>query len=566
VGAVQEFSTEQQQVYRHKVETSEARLDSFRRTLLSNDLTGSSVTQNNLARVRALVDQANLDLDEQRQRVSTLRQQIGDQIHTYDPARLSSPETQNLLAQIMGLERQVAAELVLGSTEGDGGGSGGGIARTTSARKTAELEIQFTQNATKAFPNATPDLRDALVRYRLAEADMQARDARRAYLAGQVGSYEQNVVMTPDREAQLARLQQEVETNRAFYNAFLQQSAAAQIAEAFENAKVSGRLTILDPADLPRKPSKPNRPVLILLALVIGGIVSVSLVLVVEQQDQSMKNAEEVETVLGMPVIGAIPRVEELDRARRRGRSRSAAPATAGELRDTGLLHRLRTESPLGLEFRRIYLKLAKTRGRTLPSTLVLTSSTRGEGKTTITACLAITLARELEQKVLLVDFDLRSPALHRALGLPSSSWGLAQMLAQHKFDERFVRSTVLPHLDFLAAGKSERPTSDLVDTENVEWFVKEARARYPLVIMDTAPNLAVPDPLILGHAAEGVLYVIKAGQTVRKAAEYGVKVQREARDNILGVLLNDVGESLPHYYGYRNAYGYTDEAAGGES
>jgi capsular exopolysaccharide synthesis family protein len=223
-------------------------------------------------------------------------------------------------------------------------------------------------------------------------------------------------------------------------------------------------------------------------------------------------------------------------------------------------------ESPLGLEFRRIFLNIARARGRALPRTLVVTSATRGEGKTTTTACLAVTLARELREKMLLVDFDLRSPVLHRALGLPGSSWGLAQMLNQRTFDERFVRSTVLPTLDFLPAGKSERPASELVDGEGVEWFLREASARYPMVLIDSPPNLAVPDSLILGRAVEGVLYVIKAGSTVRKAAEYGVRVQREAKDNVIGVLLNDLGDILPQYYGYRNAYGYSDEAAGGDS
>ena len=87
---------------------------------------------------------------------------------------------------------------------------------------------------------------------------------------------------------------------------------------------------------------------------------------------------------------------------------------------------------------------------------------------------------------------------------------------------------------------------------------------RYPMVIFDCPPNLAVPDPLILGRMVDGVIYVIKAGSTIRKAAEYGVRVQRESRENVLGVLVNDSGEVLPHYYGYRyNYYGYTDEAAG---
>jgi len=233
-------------------------------------------------------------------------------------------------------------------------------------------------------------------------------------------------------------------------------------------------------------------------------------------------------------------------------------------VRDHGLLHRLKVESPLGLEFRRTHLKLSRLRGREMPRSLLVTSSTRGEGKTTTTACLAITLARELRQKVLLVDFDLRSPALHRALGLPSSSWGLAQMLNHRHFDERFIRATVLPDLEFLPAGRSERPASELVDNESCEWFVREAMQRYPMVIFDCPPNLAVPDPLILGRMVDGVIYVIKAGTTIRKAAEYGVRVQRESRENVLGVLVNDSGEVLPHYYGYRyNYYGYTDEAAG---
>src|SRR5260221_4667584 len=116
-----------------------------------------------------------------------------------------------------------------------------------------------------------------------------------------------------------------------------------------------------------------------------------------------------------------------------------------------------------------------------MPRTLLVTSATRAEGKTTTTACLALTFARELREKLLLVDFDLRSPSLHRALGLPGSSWGLAQMLSQQKFDERFVRTTVLPHLDFLPAGRSEHPAAELLDTEAVEWFMKEARSRYSM-------------------------------------------------------------------------------------
>jgi capsular exopolysaccharide synthesis family protein len=564
VRATQEFSVEQQQIYRRRLQESEARLESARRASVTTTLAGGVVHGGNLLQARTLADQAESEMEDQRQRVIRVRSQFPTEVRDNDPSQLTSVAASRLSSQIAALERQLANSQLSTLT-----GDGGGAARLDLSRKATELEAELSANASRALPTLSQESRDLLVRYRLAQSDYEARKSRHDFLRGEISSYERRVVSAPDQDMSITRLQQQVDNDRTLYNSFLQQSAAAQITEAFQNAKVSGRFKVLEPANLPRHPGKPNRPVLILLSLVVGGLIGIGLLLFVEQHDQSMKNAEEVESLLGLPVLGAIPRVDELQRNSRRPRVAPAAAGTAGSPvgtpRDGGLLHRLKVESPLGLEFRRIYLNLARTRGRTLPRTLLVTSATRGEGKTTTTACLALTLARELREKLLLVDFDLRSPSLHRALGLPGASWGLSQMLQQRQYDERFVRGTVEASLDFLPAGRSERPASELIDTGNVEWFLEEAMKRYPLVLLDAAPNLAVPDALILGRAVEGVLYVIKAGSTVRKAAEYGVKVQREARDNLLGVLLNDVGEILPQYYGYRaNTYGYSSEAAGG--
>lgn len=557
VRATQEFSVEQQQIYKRRLEESEAKLEAARRAALTTRLGGGAVGENNLTRARTLVDAGALEIEDQRQRLADLRAGLAGLAREADLAAIGSGEAASLAAQLVGLERQLAQ-----SQLADGSGDAG--LRVSIARKAIELEAAYMRGAAVTLPGAPPATREALVRLRLAQADLDAKVARRDWLAGEIARYEAQVVSSPDRDLTIQRLEQEVESHRTLYLSFLQQSAASQISEAFENARVSGRFSVLEPANLPRTPGKPNRPMLILLSLLAGGVIGIGTVLVAEQHDQSMKNAEEVESLLGLPVLGAVPRVEELERPSRRGRGPSHGLPSARD----GLLQRLQVESPLGLEFRRIYFNLARSRGRTLPRTLLVTSATRGEGKTTTSACLGITLARERREKMLLVDFDLRSPALHRALGLPGSSWGLAQMLNQRSFDERFVRETSLEHLDFLPAGRGERPASELVDDQGVEWFLGEATKRYPLVLIDSAPNLAVPDSLILGRLVEGVLYVIKAGSTVRKAAEYGVRVQREARDNVVGVLLNDAGEILPHYYGYRGQYyGYTStEAMGGDT
>ncbi len=563
----QVFSVEQQEVYRRKLVESEARLEAASRAAQGSSL--PQVDATNATRARGLLEQANLELEEQRQKVSGLRAQLQDRGLAGDLDLISSPRTTAMAAQLAQLDRQLSAVLLTEAARTEPGADGGAGVRLLISRKYAELEDELDRNAATALPALPPDAHELLVRTRLAQADMGAKQAGHDEIERQVSSYQREQSLSPDRDLAVQRLRQEVEANRTLYNSFVQQAAASQISEAFQNARVGGRFSVLEPATLPLAPSKPNRPLIVILAFVLGGIVGVGTVLVVEQHDDSMKDAQEVESLLGLPVLGAVPRVGELGRS-----SRRSAPGPAGGVpmrkagaagNTDGLIHRLKVESPLGLEFRRIYLKLAKTHGRTLPRTLMITSATRGEGKTTITACLAITLARELREKVLLVDFDLRSPSLHRALGLPSASWGLAQMLQGRAFDERHVRATSLPHLDFLAAGRSERPAGELVDTAACEWFFQEALARYSMVLVDAPPNLAVPDPLILGRSVEGVLYVIKAGSTVRKAAEYGVKVQREARENVIGILMNDAGEVLPSYYGYRaGSYGYAPEEAGG--
>jgi len=545
-----------------RLDESERKLEAFRRNVLSTNRISTSVGDVNIARARTLLEQAKIEADDLTERAGQLRAKLSGRTQPRDPQALTSDQTNSLEAQMRALERQVAnAEINEGPLSGTNTGAS---VRLSIARKHSELEAEMLANANRVFPTLGDDVRQDLVAYRVAMADLAGVVSRREWLSDQVTSYERNLVLTPDRDLEQQRLVQEVDNNRQLYNSFLQQSTIAQIAEAFENAKVSGRFIVLEPATRPLSPSKPNRPMLVMLALLIGAVVGVGTVLVVEHHDESVKNADEVESLIGLPVLAAIPRVPELERSRRRPRAASHPVSGMPALRDHGLLHRLKVESPLGLEFRRAYLKL-RSRTRTLPRSLVVTSATRAEGKTTTTACLAITLARELREKVLLVDFDLRSPAMHRALGLPSSSWGLAQILGQRHFDERFVRATVLPNLEFLPAGRSERPAAELIEDQAVDWFVQEATRRYPMVIIDSAPNLAVPDPIILGRVVEGVLYVIKAGSTVRKAAEYGVKMQREARDNLLGVLINDAGEILPHYYGYRsNYYGYTTTEATG--
>src|SRR5262249_9772337 len=261
----------------------------------------TAVSDVNIARARTLLEQAKIEADDLTERVGQLRTKLSGRSQPRDPQALTSEQTNGLEAPRRALERQAAnAEGNESATSGTNRGAG---VRLSIARKHTELEDEMSANATRALPTLSDDVRQDLVAYRVAMADLGGVASRREWLSEQVTSYERNLVLTPGRELEQQRAVQGGADNRQLYNSFLQQSTIAQIAEAFENAKVSGRFIVLEPATRPLSPSKPNRPMLVMLALLIGAVVGVGTVLVVEHHDESVKNAEEVESLIGLPVL-----------------------------------------------------------------------------------------------------------------------------------------------------------------------------------------------------------------------------------------------------------------------
>jgi hypothetical protein len=291
---------------------------------------------------------------------------------------------------------------------------------------------------------------------------------------------------------------------------------------------------------------------LLILSLLAGAIVGVGTVLIVEQHDQSMKDADEVESLLGLPVLGTVPRVEELERQHRRPKGGSATAAGLPAPREGGLLHRLKVESPLGLEFRRMYLNIARARQRALPKTLLITSATRGEGKSTTTACLAITLARELREK-LPGGFDLRNPVLHRALGLPGSSWGLARSPTAQ------LRRALHPRHGAAASTPARRAAG----VPPASWWIPKGR------VVHRGSDRPLPagadrfraQPGGAGFLIRGArwtaLYVIKTGNRCARPPLRCACSGRQGQAAV-GVLLNDVEEILRITTATGQLIGYT--------
>jgi capsular exopolysaccharide synthesis family protein len=188
-----------------------------------------------------------------------------------------------------------------------------------------------------------------------------------------------------------------------------------------------------------------------------------------------------------------------------------------------------------------------------------ISSPVKKDGKTTVAVNLAAALALEYEEKVLLIDGDLRAPGVHRYFNLPGSP-GLADYLVSNSRGsvKNLVRETHLSGLSVLPAGKPTHFASELLAKEMMSRVMNEVRAEYPghLIIVDSPPVLATPDPLVLARQVDGILLVIRAGRTPR---DYLAKaLQSFNSSKILGVVLNgaDFGIASQHYY-YSSSNGH---------
>jgi tyrosine-protein kinase Etk/Wzc len=193
----------------------------------------------------------------------------------------------------------------------------------------------------------------------------------------------------------------------------------------------------------------------------------------------------------------------------------------------------------------------------------LLTSARGGEGKTTSTILLgAAAAAEEPRTPALLVDLDLRRGTLGRSLGLPDDAPGVIQALETHRIDDSWFQKTSVPNLRILPLGAQPAPRNDLLTFEMLSWFLPELTRRFGFVMLDSPPNLPVPDPLIIGQLVDAVLLVVKAGGTPRHVVERSVELQKQFTGNLRGILMNNVDEAMPYYYAYRY-YRYPQARAG---
>ncbi len=370
------------------------------------------------------------------------------------------------------------------------------------------------------------------------EADIAALDRRITVLRGQLATY-------PGKETQIGQLELDAALYNDTYRYLLTQLQAAQIS----SATIAPYVDIVESATVAAPIGVSTRQK-VTIGLLVGLLLGVVAAFFLEYLDQTIKSAGDVERALETPVLGLIPVDPRGDRDGRGGRRRAVIP----------LISSAAPDDPTSEAYRalRTNVTFVSAEERAL-QLLCVTSPGPGEGKSTTAANLAITLAQQ-GARTLLVDADLRRPIVHKAFNLVQEP-GLTDILVGKAALRDAVRPSVIPNLDVLPAGALPPNPSELLGSEAMRRLVTELRAQYGSVVFDTPPALAVTDATVLGAGADGIILVLRSGETDELAAQRAVEILRRVQARIAGSVLNGVEKQRVRYYHY---YDYQRTSAGG--
>lgn len=338
-------------------------------------------------------------------------------------------------------------------------------------------------------------------------------------------------------------LQREVDTNQQLYDSFFTRLQETSEVEGFESANAR----VLDRATLPVEPFKPKKSLILVATLVMSTGFGIFIALVLDFLNSGIRSVDDVERRLGQRMMGLIPWQPH--------KKKNDLPLR--EFFDTSnhvfseAIRTLRTSIQL--------LDLSGDK-----KVIMVTSSVPKEGKTTVSINLAFAMGQI--GKTLLIDTDLRKPAIAKRFGMPGFQPGIANLVSgTHSLDECLCND-VASNIDVITAGSATPNPQELLMSDNFKKVIKNLREQYEHIIIDTAPIQAVSDAIIVSESADMLFHVVKADATNEKIVSSGLERFMRVGKRIDGVILNQVDVKKAGngyaYTGYYDKYGYGSETS----
>jgi polysaccharide biosynthesis transport protein len=355
-----------------------------------------------------------------------------------------------------------------------------------------------------------------------------------------------------EKSVQYNILKREADTNKQLYVDLLEKMKETAVSTSLKATNIR----IVDTAHRPRKPDRPRVFLNLSTAAAFGLFLGIGFVFLQEHLDDAFKSGQEAEQFLQLPSLGSIPRITAANGSVAHKLYRRALSSGRESGGENGLSNWNRIEgngqNPLLAEaVHGLRTSVLLSRAKCPPESLLVTSAQPGEGKTTVAANLAISMA-QLGHSVLLVDADLRRPNLHKFFGI-SSEKGLVDFLTGQADWRSLTWKAPSTGLSVLPCGSIPPNPTDLLSSDYMREMIRDARKEYKFVVLDSAPLAELADSRILATLVDGVILVIGCGTTPRYLVHRAYTSTLDTSSRVLGIAINFAEPTSGYgYYGYK--------------
>ena len=365
-----------------------------------------------------------------------------------------------------------------------------------------------------------------------AKAGFDATKAQEAQLRSRADAAKRSVLDLQDQGIRFNILKREVDTNREIYSGLLQRFKEVGVAGGVGTNNVS----VVDKADVPLFPFKPDLMRNVLIGLVLGMMAGLALAFVLEYMDDSIKFSDEVERFTGLALLGIIPKVK----------TRSGNDPYQQIANDP--------RSSLAEAYRSVRTALQFSTSKGAPRTIVLTSCSKNEGKSTSAYALSVALA-QMGKRVLLVDGDMRNPSQHRMFGTDHNH-GLSNLLSSDMDPLVVTKTTEFPNLYFISSGPLPPNPAELLSSSNLTKLLSPQSSQFDHIIIDGPPVLGIADSIVLSNRVDATLFVIESAKTRKASIRAALKRLHLSGVYPLGAVLTKLSSGLS-IFGYDSEYYY---------
>jgi capsular exopolysaccharide synthesis family protein len=371
-------------------------------------------------------------------------------------------------------------------------------------------------------------------------------------------------------------LKREADTNKQLYVGLLEKLKETGVSSSLKATNIR----VVDPAYPPKKFARPRILLDLSITLIVGLCLGIAAAFLQEHLDNTLKSSEDIERFLQIPSLGAVPAMELSPNPRRMHGFQSRTPLLSaekangtnghngrngnnGSKKGTQLAPWNRIEvqdggghhnGALAEAFHGLRTSVLLSRAKRPPATLLVTSAQQGEGKTTVAANLAASLA-QLGDSVLLIDADLRRPSLQKFFQV-SRSTGLVNYLTGDSDWRSLVWQAAPIGVSVLFCGPVPPNPADLLSSEYMRSLIREASKEYKFVVLDSPPLLNLSDSRILATLVDGVILVVGGGSTPRELVQRAYLSAVDAGSHVIGAMINFADVRNDYYYS-----GYHQEA-----